>query len=346
MAELILILLRDFLGIEEYGPFEKMRWGLTFDYSGVPFAFELRKFGLALISPREHPLESALTQELVGKLKKAIVLVERHLSEIAERQTAEGNVTILNLFGRLDARYRFFREQAAEAYVQQESRPDGWESASPSWSPARDLTARAGHFLKYGRAAFHFTGAMIDAYFSRTEHLFILLLPFLDFDPGEGQLLAFLDRQWGDKMKVVLDINVPRTKAVYDRMLRLRDQVRNPLAHGGIERDGGSLQFHFPGVGALPARLTRQREGVPHLSFVPFPQTRYADCCQLFDELDAILRDPPTHFGTRWAESGLNIAFDADTRAEYAQAMESEEQFEELLRKTSYLNDYHTNMEY
>jgi len=39
-------------------------------------------------------------------------------------------------------------------------------------------------------------------------------LPFVDFDPTDGRLLAFLDLQWADKMKAVVDVKVPRTKRV------------------------------------------------------------------------------------------------------------------------------------
>jgi hypothetical protein len=42
----------------------------------------------------------------------------------------------------------------------------------------------------------------------------------------------------------------------------IKERLRNPLAHGGFERGWASLYFHFHRVGAIPASLTRFRDGV------------------------------------------------------------------------------------
>jgi len=56
----------------------------------------LHKFGLWLLAPERHPFESALTREVISRMKKAIAVLEELLEDVAEHQAAEGNVTIAN----------------------------------------------------------------------------------------------------------------------------------------------------------------------------------------------------------------------------------------------------------
>ena len=315
--------------------------GLHVRLRGSAVAFELHKFGLWLLAPERHPFESALTREVISRMKKAIAVLEELLEDVAEHQAAEGNVTIANMYPSLDRRYRFFRELAKEAYASPVPAPVVVEE-----SPDGSMRHLRHDFMKPEREGFHFTGAMIDAYFSRLEHLLILVLPFIGFDPTQKRLLAFLDAPLSEKLKRVLDLADPPTKNTYDEFLRLRDLVRNPLAHGGIERGGRSVFFHVPMIGALPARMTAARDAVHHFRFTPLPEARYAECCKLFDALDAILEKPPTSSGVTWAGSGFDVAFDEESRAEFAAAMRSEGGLAKMIEDVSEEIAYHINMDY
>lgn len=48
----------------------------------------------------------------------------------------------------------------------------------------------------------------------------------------------------GEKFKLAIDINSSSLKLFYDRLLILRKQVRNFVAHGAFGKDGQALEFH------------------------------------------------------------------------------------------------------
>jgi hypothetical protein len=49
-------------------------------------------------------------------------------------------------------------------------------------------------------------------------------------------------------------------QTLYSRLKRIKERVRNPFAHGGVENDGGSLLVHIPTIGAMPANFTQIRD--------------------------------------------------------------------------------------
>jgi hypothetical protein len=48
----------------------------------------------------------------------------------------------------------------------------------------------------------------------------------------------------------------------------------------------------------------------------------------------------------KWAESGLDVAFDAKINSEYRVAIMSDESFEALMDRTGYFTDLQVNMDY
>lgn len=72
------------------------------------------------------------------------------------------------------------------------------------------------------REDFYYKVAMIDAYFSRLEHLLVLLLPFTNFTAAGEALLKFIGTNGDGKFKTISDIATnPAAKSLYDR-LKLR----------------------------------------------------------------------------------------------------------------------------
>ena len=76
VPELILFAFEKFLGVEAEGPWEKTRWGIYALYKGVFLGFELRKFGLTVLVGK---CEDSFVREALGKVKKAIKIVEDYL---------------------------------------------------------------------------------------------------------------------------------------------------------------------------------------------------------------------------------------------------------------------------
>ncbi len=338
VPSLVYFVLKVVLGMPCYGPAEKVRWSILFEYDSVPYAVELRKFGFTFEFPIAHPPGTKITDEALGKLKKAVREAEKYLDAFARRQAEDGHVSLENNFHGFKDMYRFLRSEAEKAYSgpssvpHVEKRPDGSEFTSYTMFQNQ----RHGGYLAC---------AMTNAYFSWMEHTFLLLLPFTPLRTSHEGLLTFMGAQWGDKFKALFELTTDReAKALFDRMKVVRETWRNPSSHGGILPGHGSLYFHLPQVGAIPAAMTRKPDGF-HFLFGPLRSDSFKEVCNLFDEFEAFVRQR-LPFGWRFAESGLPVSYDGEMRLEYAQAMTSEETFEAFLDREGYEQDMHANMDY
>ena len=48
---------------------------------------------------------------------------------------------------------------------------------------------------------------MVNAYFSRLEHVLVLTLPFTEIDPSNGAVRQFAAKGWLDKLKALFDLD-------------------------------------------------------------------------------------------------------------------------------------------
>lgn len=326
VPELVLITLRDGLGCEKFGPFEKCRWTVPVVYRGVPFAFEYRKLGFVALTIEDKTTAEPLLSEFLVKLKKAVNATADAMKQLRQERVASLSVVVPNQFLNLDRMYRFFRRRAAESY----------QSLNPPF----------GSILQGSWEGSCYTTAMLNAYFSRLEHALVIMLPFADIDESGFNLLDHIGSNWDDKFRRLFDLDQHReAKQLYDRMKGVKERYRNPIVHGGFEKGGASLWFHVPTVGTLPASLVAVRESWS-FSFIPIPEASYEQICELFDSVDTLLARTHTRYGWRFVESGLDAVFDGQTRDRYRQAMASEEAFEAMLKELIREMEYHWNMEY
>ena len=143
--------------------------------------------------------------------------------------------------------YAYFREQASRNFAPPKPNPDGKiESIG---------TALATVWRKRNHGNYN-ASAMIDAYFSRLEHLLIIILPFMNYDGTKHNLVNLMGAVWSDKFKAVFDLSKDATaRRVYESLIDLRERHRNPISHGNFKKDGKSLFFHFP-RGAISCQLS------------------------------------------------------------------------------------------
>jgi hypothetical protein len=66
----------------------------------------------------------------------------------------------------------------------------------------------------------------------------------------------------------------------------------------------------------------------------------------LFEHVDAHLHRGRTLYAMRYVESGLNVAFDAKSRAQYHSASSSDAEFEKFLQRLSAIDAMETNMDW
>jgi len=189
--------------------------------------------------------------------------------------------------------------------------------------------------------------AMTVAYFSLLEHLLVLVLPATDFDPSAEPVTGFIRLRLLEKWDRVFGVaGDPAARKLRERLHRCAEQWRNPYGHGGFDKRNGPLSFHFPGVGALPVLLSDIRTH-PSFRFVPGREDSFDQLCALFDEIDEWLRAGPVAAGMFWAESGLDVPFDAKRLGEIRKAVHhGRVSYEEFVVARSHAEDIAANMDW
>jgi hypothetical protein len=314
---------------------EKTHWIVPFTYKGANCAIAHEKFGIRFYIEENDSLNP---HEVLGKLQKAIASAEKHiLSDLAQAQIEQGNITISNQFHKIESQYQYFREQAALAYAPSQNN-NAAEKAFDSISDALNQS-----FVASSNGGFN-TLAMIDAYFSRLEHFLVLALPFSNYDRKADSLVEFVGLIWSEKLRRIFDIREPCVQAFYDRLVHVKEKYRNTFAHGGFEKSGQSFFFHLPGFGAIPASMSGHRDSV-HFNLFPIEKEGYEEICTLFDEFDSFLNKslPATW---RFAESGLNLVLAENNLSEMLNSSKDPTVFESWLEKESYLLDMYENADY
>jgi hypothetical protein len=343
VPELIQYMLVKVLGFPDFGPDEKIRWLIPFSYKGIQCTLAYQKFGVRLYIAKNGVAAQDSLQymgEIVGKLNRAARIIEEQvLNPYAMTQISKGNITVANQYGRLDDMYRYFRQQASRSFS---NKPEPAQKGDEFFGTLVALSSMLGTQTD----GFYNALAMLDAYFSRLEHLLVVVLPFINFSATTNNLVDIISSQWADKYKRVFDINSDRSaKQYYDKLYDIKERFRNTFAHGGFEKKGASLYFHLPEIGTLPAQLTNIKNS-PHFNFLPIDDADFNNVCSLFDQFDEWLKSGKARFGVLYAESGLDVPFDAESIREHEVAMNSEDDFQNLLDYRDYLSDMHTNMEY
>lgn len=346
VPELVLFALRNMLGFRWSGPWEKVRWTVYATVDGEPFAFALQKFGFRILTRRE--VAPKLLKRVTGQLSGSLKLLDPLLKIYAEEQIADGNLTLENRMGLYDGRYTYFRGLADQAFAfKPKVRKARQKEADRKVGVLTGVTDHLNQMANAEHRGFFASGAMVDAWFSRLEHRMLLLRAFLGRPMARGAFNTFLAARWDDRLVALFE---GRMDAAAGELLgRLRDvkaTIRNPLAHGGVENDGGAFYFHLQGVGAVPANLSRYR-GRLRMSFVPIPATTHVETCALFDAVDTLLTTGPFELANEFVRWGIDPQFEAETVQAYGCAIaQGPEAVEALVDQLGREWERHTNMDY
>jgi hypothetical protein len=331
------------IGLEAYGPAEKVAWWVNFSYRGEWCELAHQKFGLRLYLHTDRSEEEARESQvqIVKKLRSSIRRIEKLILDAAPELLGKGNATVVNQHRSLRRAYEYFRERAVN--------PISIEDEHITYEPHEGALIQKAYSFKSGKIqmrlnAFHDMVAAITAYLSLLEHELVLALAFIDFDPAKDDLTAVIGSRWGEKFDRVLGVGGDAAR-YRQRLAGVVERWRNPYSHGGFEKGhGATIYLHTPGVNAaVPVGLTRVRDS-PLFSFVPANETHITEVFDLFDEIDA-WRERELSEAMRWIKSGLDVPFDAAFRSLLTQAREKDD-FAGLLDYFEYRQATMDNMDY
>lgn len=329
---------------------DKTAWELAFSYKGVACTLALQKFGLRLYVDAEAVAEDdaqAFASQLVGKLQKGVRLIEKPvLRPLADKQLQDGNVTIANQTGWLRGTYEYFVETARTAFAADVKLVKPKDDQGKGPLEATGILDALTKEMNRSTVGAYNTLAAVSAYFSLLEHKLVLALPFVGFDPSGGALATFIGDRWGAKVKKIFDVGSdPDASRHYNRLHDIAETYRNTYSHGGFDKEGAAVWVHLPDLGALPARLSDIREA-PHFELFPVDEEDLEEIAKSFAEVDEWLRTAKTKYGIRFAEAGLDVVYDDESRKQYAQAAADDDEFERYIEATSRMQDDIANFDF
>ena len=346
VPELLLVLLRNVMGFESESVGEKVRWTVYFWGNGKPFAVELAKFGLRLYHERS---DHASVQRVCGQLKQALGRLETRMKPLLDTQVAAGNITLQNRSHEFKARYQFFREKADAAFRAATRKPrqtkTGQKHGELPGSLTQLLEGFSGH-LKARREGFYFSVAMVDAYFSYLEQRLVLLRAFQGAPMPSGGIKDIVAARWDDKFKAVLGSLDSTHGPLLGRLRAIKENVRNPFAHGGSQNDGGAIFCHVPGVGPIPGNLSRTKNSA-NFKWIPVDTDDHQTACKLFDDTDDVLCSGPLSKPSLLADGGLHPVWTKESMSEYRKlGRKSVKSINAYIERWNYFQDQHDNMDY
>ncbi len=171
---------------------------------------------------------------------KAVKVAQPYFEWIASEAAKKSDLNVLNHSMRLHDRYVFlvteYKEKLQEAISRKDERiktehsPNSWSINMPYYGLRRESEWLA--------------LSAIDAFYSFTEHVFIhaAILKGLLLTGEDVANLA--DKDWASKIKACLDIHDQRVKPHYDRLVAIKRQIRNYMAHGAFGKNGEAFQIH------------------------------------------------------------------------------------------------------
>jgi len=220
------------IGLEAYGPDEKIEWWINFRFRGVRCQLAHQKFGLRLYV-RDADTEDAARATYVAvvkKLRSAMPVIEKPILGAALGLLGSGRATVINQRGSLRRAYEYFRERALNPFAIEDERT----VIEPRGLFLQGVSFKSGSAQMRMNAA-HDLVAAITSYLSLLEHELVLSLAFTGFDPDEDDLTAVIGSRWGDKFDRLLgkgDV----ARRYRQRLTDVIERWRNPYSHGGFEK--------------------------------------------------------------------------------------------------------------
>jgi hypothetical protein len=340
---LVYFLLADLLNFPRSGMDEKVAWSIPVDFNGFAATIEHRKLGLGVFSSKT-PEDEAAAAEIVAAVKRGVGAARRYFDHLAAHALTGSRLNVSNnsrwLFGRYTYLRDLFKEKTAS--VQNPSLYDVEET---------DLILDSGSKVKH--FAFSYSDseeakwvgiAAIEAFFSWTEHVLILIGILLGKLKTGVDVSAMADNKWSEKVKVIIDLSIDNEmKGIYEELLEIREQVRNYMAHGAFGKQGEAFQFHS-GAGAVPVKLTGELGGLSDWIKPSFEESRAIEVMEAF--IAKLWEGDRAPAKLLLDDDDLPIILSHASDGRYQHAMSSKEIMEDYIKYLSREVDNAANMDW
>lgn len=252
---LIYFLLVDLLKFRNLGKWEKVAWAVPIDFNGKLFTIEYRKMGAGVFVENPDLYEDD-AKEITTLIKNGIKVAQPYFEWIAELAVENSALNLTNkgipLFNKFQYFLLLYKEKAKEAI----ERKDEVHEEKLN----KEGTARTYYFPSWEvrRHTEWLALAVIDSFFTWTEHVFIHIAILLGKISKGKEVADLAQAEWSQKFKQALGVDDAKTKDFFDQLTIIRRQLRNYMAHGAFGKNGEAFKFHSD-TGAVPLLLPHRK---------------------------------------------------------------------------------------
>lgn len=336
---LIYFLFVDLLGYKNLGQFEKVAWSVPIDYNGTAFLLEHRKMGMGLFASDKKNQE-ADCQEIAKKIKKAVKAAQPYFEWVANEAAKQSKLNVLNHSLRLHDRYNFLlfehKKKLDEAITSKDERVRTQHSVN-SWGVQMP-------YFELKMESEWLALSAIEAFYSFTEHVFIHAA-ILQGHLLTGEDVANLaDKDWASKFKACLDVQNNAVKLHYDRLVAIKRQIRNYMAHGAFGKNGEAFQIHS-GAGAVPLLMPHQK-GSSRFSMQSGTEFQEEEAISAIEEFMQFYWEPNDYPEVMYIKSTLPSILTYASDSTYRNAMTSIDDMESFVDYLIGVHDRAGNMDW
>ncbi|MFK4432195.1 hypothetical protein COM08_11985 [Bacillus wiedmannii] len=337
MVFITLVYLKDFEC--EFKPMEKVLWEIPFYYKGYKCCFTVSKFKYALLIGTK---DEEVARELLKQLNSVVKISDKICAPLIEETMNQGGITLENKLISIRGRYEYFRRNAEDLFTRPVNEEE-LEGENPLSKFVRIKNMKSNLIFE---ASFN-AQAMLDAYFSWQEHLFVLLLPFSKFDKEEDNLSEFIGTEWTKKINRIFNPSEnPVLSRHYDKLRTIKETYRNKSTHGEFEKNNGSFYIHFDRLGALPFQMSKHKNELEY-TLVSISDSNFEQILSDLDEFEGFLStDEFWKNPYKLVTSGIDLSFDDNSIKRYIEAIKSEEGTEALIKYVLDCEDNYRNMDW
>jgi len=255
----VYFLLVDLLRFNNLGFSEKTAWSIPVTLDGKIFFIEHRKFGVGVFATNLPGDESTAT-EIVHLIKKGIVAAQPYFEQRAAAAAAGSDINVVNRSSELFDRYNYFVSLYKRKHEEAEYRRNEQIVVREIFTNGECTTVESPAYI-LNKEAEWLAVAVIESFFSWTEHVFIHLAILTGACVTGEEVANLANSDWSKKYKAALGLNTSDSKRFHDELITIRRQIRNFVAHGSFGKQGEAFTFHS-GAGAVPVTLSSHADEI------------------------------------------------------------------------------------
>jgi hypothetical protein len=341
---LVYLLFVELLGYKNLGSFEKVAWSVPIDFEGKGYLLEHRKLGMGVFATPGEGVEADVAR-IVSLIRRGVRTATPFFRWMADGAVTESKVNVVNKSRYLFERYEYLRGLYDATCAEAEARKDEQRVEKHVRPNGSDWTTVSYPRFELLEKAEWLSTTAIEAFFSWTEHVFIHLALLQGRITTGAQVAELIGADWGDKFKAALDVSDARTKPHFDRLLVMRRQLRNFIAHGAFGRSGEAFRFHSS-AGAIPVVLDYQGEK-QRFSLVLERVLPNADAMATIDQFIAFVWTGPREAAKLYIQkAGLPLILTMVNDGRYAHAMASTDAMSDFVDYLGHAFDNASNMDW